>query len=72
MNNIINYIKSICSSQEKHEYRLADPDRKAKTRCPASSLCLGCDGAINCSLARLAVMPTVEIKHDAGYENYRY
>ena len=56
MNNLINYVKSIFSCYTKQELA----DQQAKKRCPASSLCLGCDGAINCSLARLTVKATVE------------
>ncbi len=59
MNNFIKYVKSIFSCHTKQE----SADQKAKKRCPASSLCLGCDGAINCSLARLTVKTTVEAGH---------
>lgn len=53
MNNFIVYMRSIFLDLAKREQR--STDRQMKTLCPARSLCLGCDGDINCSLARLTI-----------------
>ncbi len=53
MHTLITAIKwLLCSG---HEYRYQPVSAASTHECPARSQCLGCDGHINCHLARLLV-----------------
>ncbi|NLY59484.1 MAG: hypothetical protein GX071_13240 [Gammaproteobacteria bacterium] len=53
MHTMINALKWLfCSG---HQYRYQPVMAAVPTECPARSDCLGCDGKINCHLARILV-----------------
>lgn len=56
MKKLIKSIQTLFSSEAVLSGRASPANKQAP--CPVRSLCLGCDGQINCSLARLAVAET--------------
>lgn len=56
MEKLVRSIQTFLSSKAVLSSPASPANKQAP--CPMRSLCLGCDGQINCSLARLAVAET--------------